>query len=1059
VLVLALLGLLAAWLPWLPVQAQEARPASEETPRRTGTLRVLVFYNGPLAGASVRVGDARATTNEDGAVQLEVAPGTITVEVKFQAMDAMASRIVAGESQVGVVAGSTTEVIVSLDNGELAWDVEAPPQARPEAVEEAPQATEFGNIAGHAQSVEGAAPVSQARVYVRGVDVEAVTDGDGRFDLRVPVGSQTISIIHPQFSTLTRPDILVRAEQTTTVELELTPASLRLDDFIVTAPHIEGSVSGLLAERRDSSAVSDAIGREDISKMPASDAAAAAQRVVGATIVGGRYVYVRGLGERYTNSLLNGGPLPSPEPDRATVPLDLFPAQIIESLDIVKTFTPDFPGDFAGGSVRIITRGVPDGPVYNASLSGGYNSQATFRRAYTEPAGKLDWLGFDDGRRALSSKLPEYSLIRGSEKPDGSFVLQDELDALSPEVNTTMAPERTLLGPDVSGSLLIGNGWRLGGAKRIGVLGSLVYRRGFDAWEEERNLYQASNAAGETDGLQVWNTYDTDYSNTSVRWGAFLTSILELSDDHVFRLHGMHSQLADSTTQVASGFQQNEGNFYRTTRMSFASRGLSSGQVQGEHTLDALRGAKAEWKAFVSLAVRDQPDTRDLALSRSPDSEVWGLKDSTDSGRHFYSDQTEFSRGGAFDWTQPITEGEWATKLKLGTMLNARKREFNSRRLNLLPVPRRPNPEPCAEPFDPARCADQLYSEENVGDILSLREGYRDGDSYDAILNVYAGYLMGEMNLTESWRLMGGARIEKTRQDLTAFNPFTGDELDDFSASLSSVDVLPAASLVYTPIDDFNIRAAFSRTLARPQLRELAPFAFADYFGGWPTSGYPGLELTRIWNADLRFEWFPTPQEVLALSGFAKKFDKPIEPVIIPSSTSNVISYRNAAGARLFGVELESRTTLDFIAEPLEDLTLIASLMVAKSEIEVEQTGQLFLTNTSRPMVNQAPYVVNAALDYEDERGTQARVLYNVSGHQIVEVGTEFLDDAYLHPRHTLDLVVSQRIRDHWRLKATAENLLNAEVLVTQGKDETPHNVRRRYRPGVSASLGVSVSY
>jgi outer membrane receptor protein involved in Fe transport len=319
---------------------------------------------------------------------------------------------------------------------------------------------------------------------------------------------------------------------------------------------------------------------------------------------------------------------------------------------------------------------------------------------------------------------------------------------------------------------------------------------------------------------------------------------------------------------------------------------------------------------------------------------------------------------------------------------------------------------------------------------------------------------MAEIGLTSELRVVVGERLEVTRQSLDPSDPLgICDEATCKSANLESTDQLPALGIVYSATQQTKLRASVTRTLARPQLRELAPFTYTDYFGGRQVFGKPELKLTHITNGDLRFEYFPTLKEVLAFSFFAKDFEDPIEPVVRPQSTSQLQTFQNSPGARLIGIELEARKQLGFLASALEDFTVIGNLTLARSRIQIEQTDRGFITNLSRSLANQAPYVINLALDYEADFGLGARVLYNVSGARIVEVGADGLDDAYEHPRHLIDISVSQSLGEHFQVKATAENVLNSEVLITQGPEARDDNITRQYAEGVAFSVGASYTY
>ncbi len=234
---------------------------------------------------------------------------------------------------------------------------------------------------------------------------------------------------------------------------------------------------------------------------------------------------------------------------------------------------------------------------------------------------------------------------------------------------------------------------------------------------------------------------------------------------------------------------------------------------------------------------------------------------------------------------------------------------------------------------------------------------------------------------------------------------------------------------------------------------------YNEIVGGRSMSGNPNLRLTKITNADIRFEYFPSTREVLAMSVFMKQFVDPIEAVIYQTGGSNTLSFANTDRANLIGVELEARKSLDFLSRPLKPFSVIANLTLARSRTTLPQTGANFITNVSRPLTNQAPYVVNLALDYAGETGLNARVLYNVVGPSAVEVGTGGLDDSYEQPRHRLDAAVSQDLSKKFSVKLAAENLLNSPYLVTLGKSASDDRIVRRYTYGVTFLMSAQYSY
>ena len=1052
-------------------------------------LHLLVFVGAlPAAGVSVALLDtgAAARTNENGSAELAIA----TQEPQEERASRRAARVEltvprelvpdapgSGPFQlelgrIGLVEGQTAEIVATLrtDGTVESFLVEgAEANEAEEDHEEAPgePSRALGRLTGVVRALETKTPVVGAKVYARGAPVEAATDDQGRFQLELPEGSWDLSIIHTDYSTESRSEVVVEAARVQEIELELAPGSVALDDFVVTAPHIEGSVAAYMDERRESASLTDAITSEDISRTPAGDAAGAAQRVVGVTIVDGRFVYVRGLGERYTNALVNGSTLPSPEPDRATVPLDLFPTQTIRSIDIAKTFTPDMPADFAGGSVRIETITVPERLLFNFSLKAGWNSQATFRNRLSYEGGSTDWLGIDDGHRALPDEVPrDYALAPGQRTPEGDRIGRGDIDGLGRRFDNPMNTTQEFTPPNHGGTVMLGDGWDLGNGARLGAVGALTYGRKYTVRDEIIREFTPTGDGG-SEELSVWIDARRRVGRESVRWGAFGTVGLELGEHHEISLLAMRSQLADDTASLFRGYLRNNDGDVGNSRLDFTSRTLDFAQLRGVHAFPELHDAELDWRLSLAKASMNQPDMRDAVYFRGAQSANFAFLGGATSGRHFYADMDENAQAVFVDWTQPIRRGELPTKVKLGGAVNTRDRIFGARRFSFRTARGADGGVfTCGAEFDPDRCPAELFAPDNLGGspLELLEDTNLKSDAYSAETGIYAGYLMGDSQLTEQLRVIGGARVESTRIFLAPYDQFGRRELDGDRAELESVDVLPSLSVVYALSESLELRGAVSRTLARPQLRELASFTFQDYYGGALVAGDPDLKLTKVLNADLRADYFPSPQEVVSISAFAKDFSDPLEPVLEPSSSLNFLRYRNARGAFLIGVELEARKSLEFIDEVLKNFSLMGNLTLTTSRIRLDQTGADatgfgFLTNTERAMVNQAPYVVNIALDYAGPSETNVRLLYNTTGKRIVRVGTAGLDDYYLQPQHQVDLNVAREVGGGIQIGFSAENILNAQYLVTQGRERRQDRATHSYRNGVVLSLSAGYSY
>jgi TonB-dependent receptor len=339
-----------------------------------------------------------------------------------------------------------------------------------------------------------------------------------------------------------------------------------------------------------------------------------------------------------------------------------------------------------------------------------------------------------------------------------------------------------------------------------------------------------------------------------------------------------------------------------------------------------------------------------------------------------------------------------------------------------------------------------MFSAANIGPAFQLEESTLQEDAYQASLDTYAGYVSSEVAVTDQVRAIAGLRLEQASQRMTNGSSYavSGTRAD---VSRDDTDVLPAVNLVISPRPDMNVRAAYSYTLTRPRFRELAPFLYFDYVRRRDISGNPSLVTTHIRNADLRWEWFPSEDEVFAASVFGKQFVDPIEQVAVNVNAD--ATFRNADGGNLVGAELEARTSLGRLTPALTRVRLGTNLAVMRSRVDLG-AGQMLLTNRERPLYGQSPFVVNVSLGYVHPKIADVNLLYNVIGSRITDVGTEGIPDTVERPLHRVDLVASRALRRDLKLKLSATNVLAQRVTV-----ETGDIAVSQYSPGVSLALGL----
>ena len=892
--------------------------------------------------------------------------------------------------------------------------------------------------------------------------VGAATDPDGKFLINgIVPGTYDIAVSALTYQGDTLRGVRVEEGKQADVKVALFEDQAGVEDkgVVKLGRRSNKTTEGALNLRRDALQVTEVTSAQEITASGASNAGDAVQRQTGVTIVGGKNVVVRGVPERYSSTQLNGVNLPSPEPEKKTVPFDLFPAGMIDNITTIKTFTPDNPGDFAGALVKIETKDFPKHFIFNLGVGGGMNSETQGADGLDYAGGGTDWLGLDDGTRAM----PEGT------DPGRRFTAADQAALLGRFDNSVWRPETGSLPINNSFNLTLGNSF--GSSTPVGVLFSASYSANSSFKEGvERQPLLALDGNG---AHELRYDYLTRESERSVLWGSLLNLSVGLGDESTIGFKGVMNHSADDEALLVTGdYNSSTTGQIRRTQLRFTERTIAGAQILGEHRTDLIsRDSKIEWRAAISQADRSEPDNRQTAYLRDNENEPYRYSASFGSGNgRFYSDLQDIETNIGFDWTAPLYFGDdlqTDTRLKFGSTARLRSREFTARRFLFGP----------GDMFDAdvlAEDPESLFTPENVANgFISFDDATLGNDKYNADERIVAGYVMVETPVTDRFRFIGGARVEWWDMELVPFNLITNAAQTNLTAEQSVVDILPSVNLIYNLAKDMNLRGAFSQTLARPEFRELAPFRFDDY--KLSTFGNPGLERTRIMNYDLRWEWYTRPGELLSISGFYKNFTNPIEQFYLLGGSDIQVEPVNASGANTFGVELEARKGLDQIADFLANFSFGLNLTLVKSTVTFDEddpvtiyngfglseTPVSALTNLERPLQGQSPYVINSLIGYNNsDWGTDATLLFNVFGERLAVVGTNNYPDIYEQPQPTLDFTLQQKLPAGLKLSLKAKNILDTETRFTQ--EFTGENAEvietERYFSGRSLSVGISFS-
>lgn len=892
-----------------------------------------------------------------------------------------------------------------------------------------------------------------ATVKVSGTNYGALTDMDGFYSIEgIPGGIYTIKVSYIGYSEKIIRDVTVTPGKVTRLDIVMKIDGLTTEEIVV-----EGNISlaneeALLVEQKNSNRITDGISEQQIKRAPDAAASDVLKRVTSLSVVKDKFVFVRGTSERYNNTTLNGSLIPSTEPDKKSFSFDIFPSNLLENVIISKTFTPDQPGNFSGGLVQITTKEFPDAFTFNLSLSGSVNSNTTGAGFMTYSAGEKKLLffnlGIDDGGRNLPSVIPSIQV-------KNSNFTKSELNTFGQSFRNNWKPETRKAPANSNFQISIGNVFNFGKIP-VAVLGAYSYRSGFSNSKIERNLYN-------TDYTELIS-YNGKASEFSTLWGGLVNINTKLNEYNKISLKSTFTYNSDDVTEYNEGLYNEvytaEKRLYLTR---FTERNLMSFQLIGNHYL--FNKLSVDWKANYSESLRKEPDVKTMTYQRDYETDdpfYAGLNYNVGNdfaGGRFFSNLKDINRGLSLDIETPFKsvplvsklfqESSSAAKVKLGFFLNGTDRNFDARNFG----PALYIGAPFTILFQPI---EKIFDQSNFNDKgLFYDEITKESDKYSADDNLYAGYLMFDIPVYK-FRLILGSRFEYSEQNVNTLG-LTGDKITN---NLISKDLLPSINIIYQLNDKTNIRAAYSQTLARPELREIAPFSYVDFVTGITIYGNSiDLRRTLVRNYDLRCELYPAAGELLSLSLFYKRFDAPIEDVYIPTSTNRIKTFKNAQnGADNYGIEFEIRKNLGFVSDFLKNLTFNGNLTFVSSKINLEGIGTV-ATKTERRMQGQSPYMINLGLFYDNpELGLNINLVYNRFGDRISEVGLAGFEDIYEKGNDVIDFSLSKTIFYNLEIRFAIKDLLNEDKIYTQSVNNIERTVRK-ISGGLNYSFGISYRY
>ncbi len=902
-----------------------------------------------------------------------------------------------------------------------------------------------GKIIGKIVDAKTGETLPGATVLIEGTTKGASADFDGNYSLGgLAPGKYTIIASYITYDNKKFVDVEVKTNDVTDFSITLDQSSSQtLGEVVVQAEMNKENTNTLFVMQKNNASVSDGISSESIKKTPDRSTSDVLKRVSGASIQDNKFAIIRGMSDRYNAAYLNGSPLPSSESDRRAFAFDIFPSGILDNLVILKTATPELPGDFAGGIILINTKNIPEKNSTSVSVSGGYNSLTTFKDFKTYKGGRTDFLGLDDGSRQLPSGIPstkgfseltsDYEKIVQAKKLDYDWSLQ----------NKTALPNLNLLVTQANVFKLF--------KKDFGSIVALTYNNTNNTTISERREFEEQ---GET--VQKMRDFnDTTYSNnilTSLLWNLSY----KLNDNNQIGLKNLYSINTDDRVIVRKGIfdasDVSSPGWQKSNVRFFTQNNIYSGQLNGDHFIPKGK-IKIKWIGGFSDIQRDIPNLRRMVYQKNSALESDSVKYAaqvlgdavgpTSAGSMFFAKTKERIYSIKYDVSKTIEIKNTKHEIKLGGFSQHRGREFASRLLGYTRFNKPRSPTNSKDTlFNPDLLLldeSQIFSSENMGPVdgppkyyggFKLNESTTYIDSYEASSVLNAGYLQLDSRFFDKLRFIYGLRAEYYMQTLNTYDP----TFNKMTKDTAVIDFLPSINAVWSVNERANIRAAYYRTVNRPEFRELAPFNFYDFVTDYQTSGNDTLQRATINNYDLRFEYYPKrPGQILSVSVFYKDLTNAIEQ-IAGNGQIRTINYANVAKATNMGAEIEYRVLLATIfrndsSKFLNGTTLFTNLSYVKSDVDVSKLNGV----EARPLQGQSPFIMNAGIQYLDSKyDFGVSVSYNYVGKRILIVGNTDEPNIWENPRHVLDLQLSKTFKEKLELKLNVRDLLAQNLIFYQ---------------------------
>ena len=920
--------------------------------------------------------------------------------------------------------------------------------------------SQSGKVTGLIMDGEYDEPMAFANVIVKGSTIGTTTDFDGKYSLDLQPGEYTLTFSFVGYQTIEVSEVLIKSDEVEQVDVTLSTNTL--DEIIITTTVRKNTESAVLDIQKKSAVMLDGLSSQGIKKAGASNIASAVKSVPGVSVQGGKYVYVRGLGDRYTKSILNGVDIPGLDPDRNTIQMDIFPTNILENIIVIKSAAAEYPADFTGGVVDIVTRDFPTKKETSFSIGSAYNSEMHFKNDFLiGPSEGTDFLGFDNNSR--SRPINRYQYI------PGTFENYPLLTQLTSSFNPILQAERKTSKNNFNFGFTTGNQFLVGDNDKLGYQFSLSYRNETSFYKNrvDNRLTKDPNNSSNYNLLTSRLSSGDEGENNIILSG--LAGLVYKRENSKYKLNLLHIQNGESVggyfNQEASqagaggGIEQ-----YTKDVIQYTQRSVTNLLLNGQHNIE--NGWNVDWKISPTLATVLDKDHRTTAFQITQEGDAIIAPSSSGYPQRVWRDLFEFNLANQVNFIKKYTLKDKPAKLKFGGGMTYKFRDFELDYYIFTST----------NPVVPNGQANNLLLTENIwtpetqaGTHLVFGNLYQSANSYEGEQRIYSGYFSNEFELIENLKSVVGIRTELFQSYYTGQNQ-SGSQVFYNEKIIDNFDIYPSANLILSLNENSNLRSSFSKTTARPSFKEASRAQIYDAISDRLFIGNLDLKPSYIDNLDMRYEIFGDKGDIIAFSGFYKTFKDPIELTFF-ASAPNQLTARNLGSAKVYGAEFEIRKPLNIISDDVRKWRFSLNASLIKSSLEMfedEYNNRLNAArdgesiSRTRDLQGQSPFLINSNIEFlNEETGFQYGLFYNVQGRTLEVVGTGIVPDVYTVPFHSLNFNLKKFLDDDGKssISLKAKNILNSKKESVYESFNISDEIWTSRMQGTEISIGYSLKF